>query len=58
MQGHQLNSKWKMEVSAATPKTGKALLYLKKLGWIGFFFFLIKGLFWLALLWFAKEQIN
>lgn len=35
----------------------KFKLWLKRIGWAGFFFFLIKGLIWLALLWFAGDKI-
>ncbi|NND06975.1 MAG: hypothetical protein HKN87_11395 [Saprospiraceae bacterium] len=31
--------------------------YLKKIGIVGFLFFLIKGLIWLAVLFFIKEQL-
>jgi hypothetical protein len=30
--------------------------WLKRLGWIGVMFFLIKGLFWLALFFFAGNE--
>jgi hypothetical protein len=30
-----------------TNKWQKALAWFKKIGWLGFFFFLIKGLLWL-----------
>jgi hypothetical protein len=31
--------------------------WLKRVGWIGFFFFLIKGLFWLAMFLFAGNEV-
>lgn len=38
-------------------KTKNLKLWLKRIGWIGFLFFLIKGLIWLALFWFAGDAI-
>tara|TARA_B110000879_G_C11117181_1_gene490076 strand:- start:1293 stop:1400 length:108 start_codon:yes stop_codon:yes gene_type:complete len=32
--------------------------WLLKLGWIGFLFFLVKGLFWLALFYFGFEILG
>jgi len=32
-------------------------LWLKRIGWAGFLFFLIKGLIWLAFFWFAGEKL-
>ncbi|MDX2047771.1 MAG: hypothetical protein SFU87_13355 [Chitinophagaceae bacterium] len=31
--------------------------WLKRLGWAGFLFFLIKGLIWLALIWWAGKSV-
>jgi hypothetical protein len=31
--------------------------WLKRLGWLGFFFFLIKGLVWLTVFFFAGNEI-
>jgi hypothetical protein len=31
--------------------------WLKRLGWLGFFFFLLKGLVWLAVFFFAGNEI-
>jgi hypothetical protein len=35
----------------------KFLAWLKKIGWIGFFFFLAKGLFWLYLIYFGGKVL-
>lgn len=35
----------------------KIINYLKKLGWIGFFLFLLKGIGWLVLLYLAKKGL-
>jgi hypothetical protein len=32
-------------------------MWLKRLGWLGFAFFLLKGLIWLALFFFAGSEI-
>ncbi|WP_165917187.1 hypothetical protein [Flaviaesturariibacter aridisoli] len=32
--------------------------WLKRIGWAGFFFFLIKGLIWLYLILFVKEKLS
>ena len=31
--------------------------WLRRLGWLGFLFFLIKGLFWLAMFFFAGNEV-
>jgi len=31
--------------------------WLKRLGWVGFFFFLVKGLVWVAVFFFAGNEI-
>ncbi len=36
----------------------KIIAYLKKLGWVGFFFFLIKGLVWLAVAYLIKKGVE
>ncbi|MFT4153359.1 alanyl-tRNA synthetase [Parafilimonas sp.] len=38
-------------------KTNNFKLWLKRIGWAGFLFFLIKGLIWLAVFWFAGSKI-
>ncbi len=40
---------------AAEKKPGKFIPYLKKLGWAGFLFFLIKGLLWLLVPYLASR---
>jgi len=41
------------------PKSNsKFILWLKRLGWAGFFFFLIKGLIWLAIFYGAANLIS
>jgi hypothetical protein len=35
----------------------KIIIWAKKLGWVGFFFFLIKGLVWLAVFYFGAKTI-
>lgn len=35
----------------------KVKTYLKRLGWAGFLFFLIKGLIWIGVFLFVKSQI-
>jgi len=37
-----------MEGVANKMNNGKIITWLKRLGWVGFFFFLIKGLIWIA----------
>jgi len=36
----------------------KAKAWLKKVGWLGFFFFLAKGLIWLGVFFFAYQGCN
>jgi hypothetical protein len=38
-------------------KTRNFKLWLKRIGWAGFLFFLIKGLIWLAVFWFAGSKV-
>jgi hypothetical protein len=35
----------------------KAIMYFKKLGWVGFFFFLGKGLLWLIIPYLAAKGL-
>jgi len=35
----------------------KFKLWLKRVGWAGFLFFLIKGLIWLAIFFFLKSKL-
>ena len=35
----------------------KTILYFKKLGWVGFFFFLAKGLLWLIIPYLAAKGL-
>ena len=46
------------EIIEGNKKEGKNKLisWLKKLGWIGFLFFLIKGLIWLAIFYFVGKE--
>lgn len=43
----------------AESPTGKSGLnaWLKRIGWLGFLFFLIKGLFWLYLIYWVGRKI-
>ncbi|GAB4091792.1 hypothetical protein [Flaviaesturariibacter terrae] len=41
--------------SGTTPPKWKQ--WLKRIGWAGFLFFLVKGLVWLAIFLFAKEKL-
>jgi hypothetical protein len=34
------------------------MVWIKRLGWAGFFFFLIKGLVWIAIFMFGAEAIK
>jgi hypothetical protein len=36
---------------------GKMIVWLKKIGWIGFFFFLIKGIIWLFIFYYVGKKI-
>jgi hypothetical protein len=36
----------------------KIITYLKKIGWIGFFFFLVKGIIWLIVFYYAGKIIG
>lgn len=38
-------------------KDSKVLTYLKRIGWIGFFFFLIKGIIWLFVFYFIGTKV-
>lgn len=45
-----------MSETQATPPKSRFILWLKRIGFWGFLFFLIKGLLWLALgYWIAKK---
>ncbi len=39
-------------------KKDKIIKYFKRLGWIGFFFFLGKGIIWLVVFYLAAKGIN
>jgi hypothetical protein len=47
-----LQSYMREEKEEKTPRK-----WLKRLGWLGFFFFLVKGLVWLAVFFFAGNEI-
>lgn len=42
----------------AAKQPSKLRTWLKRIGWIGFLFFLIKGLVWLVVLFFLKEKLS
>jgi hypothetical protein len=45
-----------MDSTSPKIQPNKFKVWLKKIGWIGFFFFLIKGLIWLGVVaWFGNE---
>jgi hypothetical protein len=43
--------------ASSPPPSGKIKSWLKRVGWLGFLFFLIKGLIWLYLIYWAGKQI-
>lgn len=40
------------------PPPSRFKLWLKRIGWAGFLFFLIKGLVWLYVFYFVKQQLS
>ncbi len=38
-------------------KKENVIAWLKKIGWVGFFFFLIKGLFWLYVIYYGGTKL-
>lgn len=39
-------------------RKAKIMFWFKRLGWAGFFFFLIKGIVWLVIFWLGAEAIT
>jgi hypothetical protein len=39
-------------------RPSRFMLWLKRIGWAGFFFFLIKGLVWIVIFLFFKEKLS
>jgi hypothetical protein len=45
------------EQTLVMDKNERLKTWFKRLGWVGFLFFLIKGIAWLVVLWLGKEAV-
>ncbi|GAA4329618.1 hypothetical protein [Flaviaesturariibacter amylovorans] len=53
---HPPNDDLDLQDPAPRPKS-KFRTWLKRIGWIGFLFFLLKGIAWLIFFYFIKEKL-